>query len=115
MLKSKNILDNGSIVHKIGYDRYVDSVEEFTVRQFLNTKSIIMPNFTYNTRATILPDNAIPNGSIAILTPKVENVKFDLAFYATDDFRRYYAIVKSMSKFTLNIDKCSLYYIGAPK
>lgn len=115
VLKSKNILDNGSIVHKTGYDRYVDSVEEFTVGQFLNTKSIIMPNFTYNTRATILPDNTIPNGSIAILTPKVKNVKVDLAFYATDEFRRYYAIVKSLSRFTLNIDKCSLYYIGAPK
>lgn len=71
-----------------------------------------MPNFTYNTRATILPDNTIPNGSIAILLPKQKLGKIDLGLYASPDFRRYYAIVKSFSKFTLNIDFCSIYYIG---
>ena len=115
VLKSKNILDDGSIVHKQGYDRYVDSVEEFKVGQYLNSGVVIMPNFTYNTRATILPNNTIPNGSIAILSPKAKDVYLDLTFYATDEFREYYAIVKSYSRFTLNIDKSSLYYIGIPK
>ena len=71
-----------------------------------------MVNFTYNTRATILPDNMIPNGSIAVLLPKVQINKDELSFYSTPDFRKYYEIVKSKSRFTLNIDESSLYYIG---
>ncbi len=115
VLRSKNILDDGRIVHKAGYDRYVDSVAEFAVGRFLDSRAILMPNFTYNTRATLLPNGAVPNGSIAILIPpEGENVP-DLPLYATDEFRRYYATVKSHSRFTLNIDKCALYYIGVPK
>lgn len=114
VLKSKNIQDDGTIVNIAGYDRYIDDVSEFSVSRFLNTKSIIMPNFTYNTRATILPDNTIPNGSIAIFIPKRNIGNLDLTFYATPEFREYYAIVKNYSRFTLNIDNCSLYYIGIP-
>ncbi len=115
VLKSKNILDSGEIVNIPGYDRYVDDVSEFAISKYLNSASIIMPNFTYNTRATILPDGAIPNGSIAILSPKEGVGKIDLSLYATADFRRYYSIVKSKSKFTLNIDNCAIYYIGVRK
>lgn len=115
VLRSKNILDDGSIVHKEGYDRFLDSVADFSVGEYLNSGLIIMPNFTYNTRATILPNGTIPNGSIAILKPKDNKTRLNLSFYATDEFREYYAIVKSRSRFTLNIDKCSLYYIGTLK
>lgn len=115
VLKSKNIQDDGSIVNIEGYDRYIDDVSGLSVAKYLNSGSMIMPNFTYNTRATILPDNTVANGSIAILTPKDDGiVPTDLTFYATDEFREYYAIVKSYSRFTLNIDNCSLYYIGIP-
>jgi hypothetical protein len=54
----------------------------------------------------------IPNGSIAVLLPKVEINKDELSFYSTPDFRKYYEIVKSKSRYTLNIDESSLYYIG---
>ena len=113
VLRSKNIEDDGTISSKPGYDKFIDDVSPFAIGSYLNSKAIIMPNFTYNTRATILPDNTIPNGSIAILIPKqlgFENI--DLSLYATEDFRRYYSIVKSFSRFTLNIDNCSIYYIG---
>lgn len=112
VLRSKNILDDGTIVSIAGYDKYIDDVSKFAIGSYLNSKAIIMPNFTYNTRATILPDNAIPNGSIAILLPKKLMQDLDLSLYATEEFRRYYGIVKSFSKFTLNIDNCSIYYIG---
>ncbi len=112
VLRSKNILDNGSVVSIAGYDKYIDDVSKFAIGAYLNSHAILMPNFTYNTRATILPDNTIPNGSIAILIPKKHLSDINLALYATEDFRRYYGIVKSFSKFTLNIDNCSLYYIG---
>lgn len=112
VLKSKNILDDGQIVNIPGYDRYIDNPSEFAVSRFMNTKAILMPNFTYNTRATLLPENTIPNGSIAILIPKDDLTPHDLRFFASHGFRRYYSIVKSYSRFTLNIDNCSLYYIG---
>lgn len=112
VLRSKNIEDDGSVISIQGYDKYIDDASVFPVGQYLNSRAIIMPNFTYNTRATILPDNTIPNGSIAILLPKQPLRKIDLGLYATPDFRRYYAIVKSYSRFTLNIDYCSIYYIG---
>lgn len=114
VLKSKNILDNGEIIEIPGYDRYLDSVTNLAVAKYMNSRAIIMPNFTYNTRASILPDNTVPNGSIAILLPKSGFHLSDLSFYATKFFREYYAIVKSYSRFTLNIDNCSLYYIGIP-
>ncbi len=115
VLRSKNIQDDGSIVSKPGYDKFIDDASCFAVGAYLNSNAIIMPNFTYNTRAAILPRNTIPNGSIAILIPQKKLKKIDLCLYATPSFRKYYAIVKSYSKFTLNIDDCSIYYIGVKK
>ena len=112
VLRSKNMQDDGSIVDKEGYDKYINDVSNIQVGKYLNQRPIIMVNFTYNTRATILPDNMVPNGSIAVLIPKVQINKDDLAFYSTPEFRQYYEIVKSKSRFTLNIDESSLYYIG---
>ena len=112
VLRSKNIQDDGSIIDKEGYDKYINDVSNIQVGKYLNQRPIIMVNFTYNTRATILPDNMVPNGSIAVLIPKVQINKDDLAFYSTPEFRKYYEIVKSKSRFTLNIDESSLYYIG---
>lgn len=112
VLRSKNMQDDGSIIDKEGYDRYIDDISKIQVGKYLNKRPIIMVNFTYNTRATILPDGMIPNGSIAVLTPKIVFPYDQLGFYATPEFRRYYEIVKSKSRFTLNIDESSLYYIG---
>ena len=105
VLRSKNMQDDGSIVSKEGYDKFIDDISNLQVGKFINKRPIIMVNFTYNTRATILPDNTVPNGSIAILIPKVLIATDDLRFYSTPEFRRYYEIVKSKSRFTLNIDK----------
>lgn len=112
VLRSKNMQDDGTIVDKEGYDKYIDDVSNLQVGRYLNKRPMIMVNFTYNTRATILPDNTIPNGSIAILTPKILMSSEELTFYSTPEFRKYYEIVKSKSRFTLNIDSSSLYYIG---
>ena len=117
VVKSKNILDNGEIVHINKYDKYIDDPEQFAVSKYMNNNCILMPNFTYNLRATKMPENVIVNGSVAILFPKdginIDNI--DLGIYSTEEFRDYYAIVKNKSKFTINIDKNSLYYIGVIK
>lgn len=114
VLKSKNILDDGKIVSIDGYDKYIDDISTLAVSKYLNTHALLMVSFTYNIRATRLPNDTIPNGSIAILTPKqrLNLTDEDLQLYASSDFREYYAIVKSYSKFTLNIDDCACYYIG---
>ncbi|MCK5510273.1 DNA (cytosine-5-)-methyltransferase [Candidatus Parcubacteria bacterium] len=114
VLKSKNITDSGNIVNISGYDSFIDDINDFNVKKHVNSKCVIMPNFTYNTRASKLPNNCVPNGSIAILMPRDSKLKnkIDLQFYSTDAFRRYYAIVKNHSRFTLNIDASSIYYIG---
>lgn len=115
VLKSKNILDNGDIIHIAGYDKYIDEPSKFSCSKYINAQAILMPNFTYNLRATRMPKNVLANGSIAILTPKNNKTNIDnldLSIYSTYEFREYYSIVKSKSKFTINIDKNSLYYIG---
>ncbi len=115
VLRSKNILDSGEIIHKEGYDKFIDrdELKSFRISEHINSNAIIMPSFTYLTRATRLPENCIPNGSIAILIPKEKKYNnIDLTLYATDDFRKYYEIVKNKAKFTLNIDANTVYYIG---
>lgn len=114
VLKSKNLQDNGEIINIINYDKYINDVDMFNVKKYMNENNIIITNFTYNIRATYLPKNSIVNGSFAVLMLKNESdrEKVDLSLYSTNDFRKYYAIVKNNSKFTINIDSNSVYYIG---
>ncbi len=117
VIRSKNILENGEIIHKKGYDKYIkkDWLNELVVSQYMNSNAIIMPSFTYITRATRLPEDCIVNGSVAILMPKKQLNDIDLTLYATKNFRQYYEIVKNKAKFTLNMDSNSIYYVGVLK
>lgn len=117
VLKSKNILDNGQIKNIKNYDKYINNIDDFIIKKYINKNKIIITNFTYNLRATYLPDNSIVNGSLAILSLKNKDDfnKINLNLYSTEEFRKYYAIVKNNSKFTINIDANSIYYIGVLK
>ena len=115
VVRSKNLLDDGTIVHKQGYDKYIDSLDGFQISKYFNKNNIIFTNFTYNTRATILPKGMIVNGSFCIFETKNNINNIDLSIYSTDEFRKYYAIVKNLSKFTINVDSNSIYYIGVKK
>lgn len=115
VLRSKNLLDDGTFVHKPGYDKYIDSLDGFQLEKFYKRKNYVFINFTYNTRAAVLPLNCTVNGSFCILIPKKKMSNVDLGLYATNDFRRYYSIVKNLSKFTINVDNNSIYYIGVEK
>ena len=112
VLRSKNLLDDGTFIHKAGYDKYVDSLDGFQLARYYGKENYVFINFTYNTRGAVLPKNCTVNGSFCILLPKHKDLKIDLSLYATEDFRRYYAIVKNLSKFTINVDSNSIYYIG---
>lgn len=115
VIRSRNLLDNGNFIHIDGYDRYIGSLSKFKINNFLNKNCIVFPNFTYNTRASFLPNNCAVNGSFCILIPKIKINKSKLKIFMTKNFRKYYSIVKNLSKFTLNVDKNSIYYIGVKK
>ena len=117
VLRSKNILDNGDIISIDNYDKFIDDPSSFLFSKYLNMDAIIFPNFTYNIRASKLPKNTLANGSIVIAYPKngesINNINTQI--YSTEEFREYYAIVKNKSKFTINIDRNTIYYIGKLK
>lgn len=115
VLRSKNLQEDGTFIHKRGYDKYISSLSGFSLQKYINTDALLFVNFTYNTRAAILPKNCAVNGSFCLLLPKQIKKKIDLSFYSSEDFRKYYAIVKNCSKFTINVDANSIYYIGVPK
>ncbi len=110
VLKSRNIEDR-NIVDIAGYDQYIDEIEMLSVKKYINNKdAILIPNLTYNPRACYMPENTIPNGSLAILTPKQGiNIKDDdLEFYATDEFKKFYKIARNYGTRSLNIDSNSV-------
>lgn len=118
VLKSRNI-GNNEIINIPNYDCYMDDISNLDVAKFINQKHcILVPNLTYNPRACILPPNCITDGSVAILTPiddKIQITKHDLAFYATDEFTKFYAIARNMGTRSLNIDNNSVFFFGKLK
>lgn len=118
VLKSRNIGDN-KIVDINDYDCFIDNIETLDVSKFLNQENCyLLPNLTYNPRACKLPTNCITDGSVAILTPKDEEVKItkkDLSFYATAEFTAFYAVARNMGTRSLNIDNNSVFFFGKLK
>ena len=115
VLKSRNI-GNNEIIDIPNYDCYIDNVANLDVAKYLNQKGcILLPNLTYNPRACIMPRDCITDGSVAILTlinGKDDISKDDLAYYATDEFAKFYAIARNMGTRSLNIDNNSVFFFG---
>lgn len=107
ILKSRNI-DNLSIKDIPDYDSYTDEIENLSVKKYLNTNSVLIPNLSYNPRACFLPKNMITDGSVAILTPVVDITEKDLEYFSTDEFKTFYMIGRNHSKRSLNIDRNSI-------
>ena len=119
VLKSRNI-GNNQTININNYDSYIqrEDSKKFTVSKFLNQNNcILVPNLTYNPRACFLPHNCITDGSVAILVPK-KNIRINknnLAYYSTDEFRKFYMIAKNLGTRSLNIDSNSVYFFGIKK
>lgn len=115
VLKSRNIGSN-QIIDIPGYDCYVDDVSEFSVGRFLNDTSVfLVPNLTYNPRACRMPNGCIADGSVAILTkidPNRAITDEDLAYYATDEYRKFYSIARNRASRSMNIDNNSVFFFG---
>lgn len=115
VLKSRNIGQN-QIVNIPNYDSYVDSVDGLSIAKFINTEnSILVPNLTYAPRAAFLPENTLVDGSVAILTPKIDKIKIsedDLAYFATEEFTEFYRVARNHGTRSLNIDNNSVFFFG---
>lgn len=117
VLKSRNI-GNNQIVNIVDYDSYIDDLDGLDVAKFLNKECVLLPNLTYNPRACFMPSNCIADGSVAILTPidsSINITKKDLAFYATDEFTKFYSIARNRGTRSLNIDNNSVFFFGKLK
>lgn len=115
VLKSRNIGRN-QIVNIPDYDSYVDSLDGLSISKFFNKEnSILVPNLTYAPRASFLPENTIVDGSVAILTPKLSEVKItekDLDYFGTEEFTEFYKVARNHGTRSLNIDNNSVFFFG---
>ena len=121
VLKSRNINDNGTEILDIAkYDSFidVDISSGLTVFKYLNAENIfITPNMTYKPRVMRKPKNCLVNGSIAILIPKnAERITDEqLAYFSSDEYRKFYQIARNYQTRSLNVDSCSVYFYGLLK
>ncbi|MFH1824399.1 MAG: DNA (cytosine-5-)-methyltransferase [Candidatus Firestonebacteria bacterium] len=117
VLKSRNIANNHILDIK-NYDTYIDSLENLQVSKFINKENVVLvPNLTYNPRACFLAKKSITDGSVAILTPKVDELisKEDLEYYNSKEFKDFYLLSRNLGTRSLNIDKNSVYFFGVLK
>ena len=117
LLKSRNI-DNNNIKNIAGYDSYLNDHKKFSVSKFLNKKGLyLVPNLSYYPRACELPQNAVPDGSAAILIPKGKKkiMKRDLSYFSSDEYTSFYRIARNFGTRSLNIDKNSVFFWGLKK
>ncbi len=117
VLKSRNIGSN-EIIDIEGYDTYIDDVGNLEVGKYLNrTDCVLVPNLSYYPRACFMPNDCIADGSVAILTapPDCNITTDDLAYYATDEFCKFYSIARNRGTRSLNIDNNSVFFFGKLK
>ena len=99
-----------------GYDSYIDEISGLAVARYMNRDDcILIPNLSYKPRGCRLPHNCIADGSVAILTAVSANASFsdeDIAFWATEEFHRFYCIARNRGTRSLNIDNNSVFFFG---
>lgn len=115
VLKSRNLSNDGKIIHVPNYDCYVDNPTQFVVSKFMNKENvIIVPNLSYYPRASFLPKNSIVDGSLALLFPingtKIEKKHLD--YFKTEEFKDFYRIARNYGTRSLNIDRNSVFFWG---
>lgn len=117
VLKSRNIVNNG-IKNIDNYDCFIDEIDSFVVSKYLNQNNIVLvPNLTYNPRATFLPKNTIADGSVALLKAKKNTIitAEHLEYYSSKEFIEYYKIARNRGTRSLNIDNNSVQFFGLLK
>lgn len=114
LVKARNVASLSAQFH--GEEIYIRNPEKFAVHRFINRKDVLLiPNLSYNPRACRMPENCVPDGSVAILYPinglgRLSNDK--VRFFASDEFRRFYRIARNFGTRSLNIDSNSVFFFG---
>lgn len=118
VIKAKNIDDDGfGVTHISGYDMYINigQAKPLTVYEYVNNGNVYLtPNMTYNPRVIENLPDTIADGSVAILIPKVpiKLSKAQMAYFSTDEYRRFYRIARNLSTQSINVDKTSVFFYG---
>ncbi|EDK28881.1 adenine/cytosine DNA methyltransferase [Vibrionales bacterium SWAT-3] len=111
VIKSRNI-GHGHIKDIKHYDCYIDDISGFAVKKFLDTNVILVPNLTYNPRATRLPKGSVADGSAAILYTDEVVTDDDIAYFSSSEFNQFYRIARNYGTRSMNIDSVSVNYFG---
>ena len=118
VLKSRNISDDGKEIRDIeGYDSYISLhlAQKLSVYKYVNNEDIYMtPNMTYKPRVMQKPKGFIVNGSVALLFPRkdIEVTSSQLEYFSSDEYRQFYRIARNKQTRSLNIDSCSVFFLG---
>lgn len=119
VIKGRNIDDDAKgITHIPDYDTYIERevAKELTAYQYVNDSSVYLtPNMTYKTRVIPNIPDTIADGSVAILIPKEKDLKLteaQMAYFCSDEYRRFYITARNLSTQSINVDKCSVYFYG---
>lgn len=117
VIKARNINDDGSVTHIDGYDVFIErsNAEKITAFKYVNDLNVYLtPNMTYNPRVIENLPDTIADGSVAVLIPKkaIRLTKKQLAYYSSEEYRRFYGISRNLSTQSINVDKTSVFFYG---
>ena len=118
VVKSRNLEDSGKALrHLPGYDSRIRSAtaEKLAVYKYLNAENVYMfPNMTYNPRVIPKPKGSLVNGSVALLFPRngAPVPQDALEYLAGEEYRRFYKIARNRQTRSLNLDSCSVFFLG---
>lgn len=121
VIKSRNISDDGKeIVDIPGYDSYIkiDTVEALSAYKYVGNQNVYLtPNMTYKPRVMRNTENAVVNGSVAVLIPKedIELTEEQMEYFSTDEYRQFYQIARNYQTRSLNVDATSVFFYGVLK
>jgi DNA (cytosine-5)-methyltransferase 1 len=118
VIKARNIDDEGQkVTHIQNYDRYLSEqkARELTAYKYVNNSIVYLtPNMTYNPRVIENLPDTIADGSVAVLIPKssLKLTAIQMAYFSTNEYRRFYKIARNLSTQSINVDKTSVFFYG---
>lgn len=120
VIKARNILDDGTILDIDGYDTYIDPnvCSALSVAKYIGNNDVYLtPNMTYNPRVISNIADAVPDGSVAILIPKMPLTltQEQKDYFTTAEYRRFYLVARNLSTQSINVDNKSVFFYGVLK
>lgn len=120
VVKARNIQDDGTILDIDGYDTYIspEVCSTLSVAKYIgNSEVYLTPNMTYNPRVIPNVENAVPDGSVAILIPKIPFVltQAQMDYFTTAEYRQFYLVARNLSTQSINVDNKSVFFYGVLK